>query len=165
MVGMVFVDVGLVRPVDWGGVRLGLQLFGWSWRGCCAEVLGLVHSWDRQVLRTRWLRGLRSHDLALLVIDDFLTSMGIPHTNEPQLFPTSGLQHETRQGLLPPGQPKVVDMTHSQTGKTDNSSATLKAADALKNNKYAALSTEMGYSFIPLSATPYGAVGKPFEDC
>ncbi len=25
MVGMVFVDVGLVRPVDWGGVRLGLQ--------------------------------------------------------------------------------------------------------------------------------------------
>ena len=22
----------------------------------------------------------------------------------------------------------------------------------------------MGYSFIPLSATPYGAVGKPFED-
>jgi hypothetical protein len=53
---------------------------------------------------------------------------------------------------------------HSQTGKIDNSSATLRAADALKNNKYAALSTKMGYSFIPLSATPYGAVGKPFVD-
>jgi hypothetical protein len=69
-----------------------------------------------------------------------------------------------------PGQPKVVDMTihsptaHSQAGKLDNSSATLKAADAQKNNKYAALATKMGYSFIPLSATPYGAVGKPFED-
>jgi hypothetical protein len=22
----------------------------------------------------------------------------------------------------------------------------------------------MGYKFVPLSATPYGAVGKPFED-
>jgi hypothetical protein len=53
---------------------------------------------------------------------------------------------------------------HSQTGKIYNSYATLKAADALKNNKYAALSTKMGYSFIPLSATPSGAVGTPFED-
>jgi hypothetical protein len=53
---------------------------------------------------------------------------------------------------------------HSQAGNIDNSSPTLKAADALKNYKYAALSTKMGYSFVPLSATPYGAVGKPFED-
>jgi hypothetical protein len=53
---------------------------------------------------------------------------------------------------------------HSQTGKIDNSSATLKAADALKNKKYAALSTKMGKIFILLSTTPYGAVGTLFED-
>ena len=110
------------------------------------------------------------HDLALLVIDDFLTSIGIPHTNEPQLFRHLDSNTKPDRVYYLPGQPKVVDMTihspttHSQAGKLDNSSATLKAADAQKNNKYAALATKMGYSFIPLSATPYGAVGKPFED-
>jgi hypothetical protein len=56
-----------------------------------------------------------------------------------------------------PGQPKVVDITihsptaHSQAevGKPDNSFATLKAADAKKNHKYDALSTKMGYRFVP----------------
>jgi hypothetical protein len=54
---------------------------------------------------------------------------------------------------------------HSQGGKPNNSSYTLEAADAQKkNHKYTALSTKMGYKFIPLSATPYSAVGKPFEN-
>jgi hypothetical protein len=107
------------------------------------------------------------HDVALLVIDDFLTSIGIPHTNEPQLFRNLDSNTKPDRVYYLPGQPKVVDMTihspttHSQTGKIDNSSATLKAADALKSNKYAALFTKMGYSFISLSTTPYGAVGTP----
>jgi hypothetical protein len=53
---------------------------------------------------------------------------------------------------------------HSQAGKLNNSSATLKAADSQKKSKYDSLSTRMGYKFIPLSATPYGAVGTPFEN-
>ena len=110
------------------------------------------------------------HDLALLVIDDFLTSIGIPHTNEPQLFRHYDSNTKPDRVYHLPGQPKVVDMTihsptaHSQAGKLNNSSAILKAADSQKNHKYDALSTKMGYKFIPLSATPYGAVGTPFEN-
>lgn len=110
------------------------------------------------------------HDLVLLVIDDFLTSIGVPHVNEPQLFRHHDSNTKPDRVYHLPGQPKVVDMTihsptaHSQAGKPNNSSAVLKAADTQKNYKYNDLSTKMGYKFIPLSATPYGAVGKPFED-
>jgi hypothetical protein len=110
------------------------------------------------------------HDLALLVIDDFLTSIGIPHTNEPQLFRHYDSNTKPDRIYHLPGQPIVVDMTihsptvHSQAGKLNNSSATLKAADSQKKHKYDSLTTKMGYKFIPLSATPYGAVGTPFEN-
>jgi hypothetical protein len=100
------------------------------------------------------------HDLALLVIDDFLTSIGVPHTNKSQLF--RHFDSNTKPDIISyhlPGQPIVVDMTihsptvHSQAGKLNNSSATLKAADSQKKHKYDALSTKMCYKFIPLSAT------------
>jgi hypothetical protein len=110
------------------------------------------------------------HDLALLVIDDFLTSIGVPHTNEPQLFRHYDSNTKPDRIYHLPAQPVVADMTihsptvHSQAGKLNNSTATLKAADSQKKSKYDSLSTRMGYKFIPLSATPYGAVGTPFEN-
>jgi hypothetical protein len=56
------------------------------------------------------------HDLALLVIDDFLTSIGIPHTNEPQLFRRLDSNTKPDRVYYLPGQPKVVEMTiHSPT--------------------------------------------------
>jgi hypothetical protein len=53
---------------------------------------------------------------------------------------------------------------HIQAGNLDNSSTTLKAADSQKNHKYDALSTNMGYKLVLLTATPYGAESKRFED-
>jgi hypothetical protein len=78
------------------------------------------------------------HDLALLVIDDFLTTVGVPHTNEPQRFRHNNSNTKSDKIYRLPGQPEVVDMTihspaaHSQAGKLNNYSTTLKAADTQK---------------------------------
>ncbi len=80
------------------------------------------HQHTRTNLQLPKTSGMSDMNWRVVNIGDFLTSIGIQHTNEPHLFRHYDSNTKPDRVYYLPGQPKVVDMTsqsptaHSQAG-------------------------------------------------